>query len=217
MRVSENLRLYKFYDSKYALDNLRQRRLKVSTLNDLNDPFEFFGFHFRDTTSRRAWEITRNSIFSGKGIICFCQSWDNPLVWSHYADKHFGLAIGFDVPKHVTTIVNYQRELEESPSLTSMTRAERLQVVEKSLCSKFIHWQYENEVRVFVECDEKCPETDLYFKNFETDLKPREVIIGPRSNVTSGELQSIPHMEHINIVHAELAFDSYRVVRQKQA
>jgi len=28
---------------------------------------------------------------------CFTSSWDNELMWSHYADKHRGICVGFDI------------------------------------------------------------------------------------------------------------------------
>ncbi len=31
------------------------------------------------------------------GVVCFVERWDVPLMWSHYADSHRGLVIGFDV------------------------------------------------------------------------------------------------------------------------
>jgi len=34
-------RVYKFYAREWGLEALERRRLKVSTLHDLNDPFEF--------------------------------------------------------------------------------------------------------------------------------------------------------------------------------
>lgn len=34
------MRVYHFLDRKYGLDDIRRRRLKIATLDDLNDPFE---------------------------------------------------------------------------------------------------------------------------------------------------------------------------------
>ncbi len=35
------MRLYHFFSEKYALEALRNKRIKVSIINELNDPFEF--------------------------------------------------------------------------------------------------------------------------------------------------------------------------------
>jgi hypothetical protein len=37
------MRLYYFLDKTYGLEDISKRRLKISLLNDLNDPFELFG------------------------------------------------------------------------------------------------------------------------------------------------------------------------------
>ena len=37
------MRVYHFISAEYALDDLRKRRLKVSFLEDMNDPFELLG------------------------------------------------------------------------------------------------------------------------------------------------------------------------------
>ena len=35
--------VYHFINKEYGIEDLRKRRLKIATLNELNDPFEFFG------------------------------------------------------------------------------------------------------------------------------------------------------------------------------
>jgi hypothetical protein len=32
------------------------------------------------------------------GVLCLGASWSSPVMWAHCADKHFGVALGFDVP-----------------------------------------------------------------------------------------------------------------------
>lgn len=31
------------------------------------------------------------------GLLCFSEVWDSILLWSHYAEKHAGIVLGFDV------------------------------------------------------------------------------------------------------------------------
>lgn len=42
------MRVYHFVNAEFGLDDIRRRRLKIATLNDLNDPFELFGVHLGD-------------------------------------------------------------------------------------------------------------------------------------------------------------------------
>ena len=44
-------RVYKFMCSQYGVSSLEEKRLKVSTIQDLNDPFDFFAAI--DTTDPR--------------------------------------------------------------------------------------------------------------------------------------------------------------------
>jgi hypothetical protein len=32
-----------------------------------------------------------------RGVACFTELWNDPLMWAHYADKHRGVMIGFDI------------------------------------------------------------------------------------------------------------------------
>lgn len=55
MREQEFVRLYDFLRADRALDNLSKRRIKVSTLDDLNDPFEFQPLRMPNREHREAW------------------------------------------------------------------------------------------------------------------------------------------------------------------
>ena len=108
--MTEWARVYKFYPLRSALRNLNEKRLKVSMISELNDPFEFLGYRFPNRQVRTAWEKMRSSVWNDKGLICFSESWSNPVLWSHYADKHKGLALGFDVQKQYLHKIDYIRE-----------------------------------------------------------------------------------------------------------
>ena len=46
--------LYHFSNSEYGLDNIKNRRLKVSRIMELNDPFEFLGIERSNPWLRKA-------------------------------------------------------------------------------------------------------------------------------------------------------------------
>ena len=131
------MRIYHFLNEKYGLKDLRERRLKVARIMKLNDPFEFLGVDLADRVFREAVEKTKKSLSFTKGLLCFSMNWQNPVMWSHYADKHKGLCLGFDMPDYLLKKVNYvqsrfpkEKELDEDFML-------------KLLFTKFIHWGYE--------------------------------------------------------------------------
>src|SRR5207253_3097370 len=35
----------------------------------------------------------------GKGICCFSEEYNNPLLWSHYGDQHRGICIGYTLDR----------------------------------------------------------------------------------------------------------------------
>jgi hypothetical protein len=43
-------------------------------------------------------------------MLCFSRDWHNPVQWSHYADKHRGICLGFDVPDSLLVPVQYTKE-----------------------------------------------------------------------------------------------------------
>ena len=49
-------RVYKFTTAKYGITNIRDHRLKLSTIDDLNDPFDLALLDMTDPDIRRAQE-----------------------------------------------------------------------------------------------------------------------------------------------------------------
>jgi len=81
------------------------------------------------------------------GISCFSEAKDSILMWAHYAADHSGVCIGFDTTKHFFQTawqVRYQDDLPiiYRPSDDPDT------MLSKSLLTKSIHWNYEQEWRI---------------------------------------------------------------------
>ena len=87
------MRVYKFLSKKFALENLTERRIKISEYSDMNDPFELWGVALSDLELQR--QLTK--IIRSTGALCFSRDWKNPMLWSHYGDKHQGICLGFDI------------------------------------------------------------------------------------------------------------------------
>ena len=157
------MRVYHFVNKEYGLDNIRRRRLKIATLNELNDPFELFGVEFSEPSLRTAFRVMKNELAQNRGLLCFSKGWSNPVQWSHYADKHKGLCLGFDVPDIHLGKVNYSRNrLVADIEKLKKTRQLSEKLLTKMMFTKYYHWKYENEVRSFVTLDEVDEEKGLY-------------------------------------------------------
>lgn len=140
------MRLYHFTTQTYGLTALQHRRLKIARIDRLNDPFEFLGWNLQDPETRaklRKWKQERNTEI---GILCFSRKWSNPLLWGHYADKHQGMALGFDVPEgEMYSAVKYRKTRLPIPSGRAFAEAD----LEDLLLTKFTAWRYETEYRCF--------------------------------------------------------------------
>jgi hypothetical protein len=92
------MRVYKFLDAKFGIKSLAEKRLKISTVEDLNDPFELLPFGMVDKTKRMALNLARTTWGTTHGMLCFSADWRDPVIWAHYSDKHHGLCLGFEIP-----------------------------------------------------------------------------------------------------------------------
>jgi hypothetical protein len=207
------MRVYHFINERHGLDNLLHRRLKIATIEDLNDPFEMSSIALDTLERREAWGRFKLKLTLSYGLLCFSREWQNPVQWSHYADRHRGLCLGFDVPETLPLNVEY-RATRHKPELLDNFNED---VAKKILTTKYRHWSYEQEVRIFSRLEDRDQETGLYFKEFDRDLALREVIVGHRSMLTRqavafalGELAAT-----VTAFRARLAFKSYRVVKQR--
>lgn len=212
------MRVYHFVDAKYGLQNLQRRRLKISQIDRLNDPFELIGIASKDRSIRAAFERTKAELASKRGMLCFSQAWNNPVQWNHYADRHRGLCLGFEVPRVYLARVSYTEKRLVPDKALKGTYAEREAFMLQVLTTKFIHWQYEKEWRCFVGLDEDEREesTGPYFRSFSEKLALREVIIGACSNVSRREVREALGGigSGVSLTNARLAFQTFSVVTQ---
>jgi hypothetical protein len=204
------IRAYHLLPSQHALTNLRHRRLKIAQIDDLNDPFDLWAVAQPDLRLRKAIRETKDYAARSFGMVCFSLSWRNPLLWSHYAERHRGIALGFDINKAKIKRVSYVKE-------RPIFKAIDLSLVHQLLFTKYIDWSYEREVRVFTRLEEKDSETGLYFADFTDDCVLREVIVGPLSNLTHNDLQEAlgEHRGQVILTKARLAFNSFNVVKNR--
>jgi|UPI00014EA952 Protein of unknown function (DUF2971). len=171
-------RLYKFYSPRWGIDALYRRRLKISTDRDINDPFEFFAAG-NNRASRREAKNLRKRLFRDKGIISFCSGWQQPLLWSHYAENHSGIALGIDIPEQNCFDVKYAEERVKLPNQGNVyVFGQKLTFWNSIRVTKSSHWSYEAEVRVFPPIELSIQENGLYFWPLKDLGVLREVIIG---------------------------------------
>jgi hypothetical protein len=178
-------RVYKFLSAAHALDDLSQRRVKVATICDLNDPFDLACADTTHPVFRQALENCIASFNKRVGLLCFSRNWDNILLWSHYAQSHTGICLGFDVPSKQPE--DGDRDVAYQPNLLKAPRIEdlNLEFVERLLLTKHDIWAYEQEVRLFVALNNAPDEKGFSWFDFGSKLELREIIVGVQPTLES--------------------------------
>jgi len=157
------MRVYYFTNAKFGLAAIRDQRLKIARIHQLNDPFEFLGVDLSDRSFRIVVSQTKSELSKTKGILCFSKSWRHPMLWAHYADGHRGICLGFDANASKLQQVNYVNSRCPKPDVLDES------FMKKLLCTKFVHWSYEDEYRFFTTLTDA--EHGLYFFDFSAELE----------------------------------------------
>jgi hypothetical protein len=202
--------LFHFLSAEHALDDLDRKRLKVAEIGNLNDPFELWSGDHRDPAHRAAFRLWKREMAAAFGMLCFSAGWSNPLLWSHYADHHKGICLGFEIPDGDASPVRYVKT--RTPTRPPFTE----QTMRRLLFTKYSGWSYEAEWRLW--CRLGAPDPDIpnmHFRGFDDGLLLREVIAGPLCELPETSIRG--KLEHysnaIKVRKARLAFKSFRVVR----
>lgn len=214
------MRLYYLTNLHHGLSNLALRRIKISRFSDLNDPFELLAVDLKDRRHRKAFREMKEKLNETKGLICLSKTWENPLLWGHYAERHTGLALGFDVSdRHVSKVI-YAKIPQVIPIDPKTGQPELTEKqVNRLLRTKFYDWRYEQEMRLFLELDHETKESGMYFYGFSPDFALREVILGPRCEVPIEGVRAVvkDYSPSVKVSQARMAFSSFRVVQNRVA
>ena len=212
--------VYHFVRREHGLDNIRRHRLKIATIADVNDPLELLCLDLSDPAIRRLFLHWKGEVARRYGMICFSRRWDSTVQWGHYAESHRGLCLGFQIPDRFLTRVDYirRRLVNEASAIAKAGRVDEATMT-RVLSSKYAHWKYEREERLFVRLKDRDSASGLYFAKFSRNIKLVRVIVGANSTVTRQELQDAlgPLAPKVRVDKARLAFRSFRVVRQRRA
>jgi hypothetical protein len=212
------MRLYHFLSHEYAIKDLEKKRVKISRIDKLNDPFELqAGFTKPNKKIRAQFSQWKSIISKEVGIFCCSKDWRNPLLWSHYADKHTGIALGFDMPERKAIEVKYSKERPLFTSASSPNKPNNTEYLEKLSRTKFISWAYEEEVRFVYPLNSLIYECGNYFNPFDNQMILKEVIVGCNSSATNNEiLTALKGFTNITLIWSRMAYKSFRIVKNLQ-
>lgn len=212
------MRLYHMTSAEACMKILHRKRLKASLFEDLNDPFELLAMSTGEKMARVLLKHLKKQLNGKYCLLCFSEVWNEPLLWAHYANKHKGVCLGFDVRDGLATKVTYvsQRLHHEFARETVPFSPEVQKLVRESLYTKHDGWAYEQEWRVYTDQNTRDPDGN-YYAEFSEELKLREVILGERCALTKTEVANLLRASEprVKVWRARTAFTSFKVVENK--
>lgn len=125
----KNINIDEFVDKQYPNESRSFKRKYKRNINP-NDLYQ------KLHQERKNYKIT-----------CFSNNYNSTLLWSHYADKHKGMCIGFEFPalysdKFMFKPVKY---IDKIPLIDGLVDADEM--IRYWLSIKSICWEYEQEIR----------------------------------------------------------------------
>ena len=153
--------VYRYFNEQFGLLALQQTQWKIGRLLELNDPLDCqpILFHKGQTEPFLAEDspFIRDT-YEWLGILCYSAQIDDPVLWSHYADCHRGMALGFELPPDELFKVDYpaddaraRLDYDKLEQLVSLEHGHALkELIASGFTRKANGWKYEEEYRQFI-------------------------------------------------------------------
>src|SRR5208337_4824681 len=147
------------------------------------------------------------------GVLCFSEDKADVLQWSHYADRHKGICLGFDVSGGEGKFGRVQYVTERFP----FPKQPDEPFMWKLLSTKSEAWKYEKEWRVFLRINEGIWNEGagrvLYFADFGAELVLREVVLGAANKSTACEVHSATqgYSETVDVARMHLSCSNFEL------
>lgn len=170
---------YHFLSSKHAIHDLERKMIRVNTLDSLNDPFELMPYLRYDKNEKiKRYMDVRKQVSEVYGILCFSKTWEEPLLWSHYADKHKGIALGFEINSlNISNVIYNPDPIRKQFDLTNDLLTNKNLFLELAQI-KYKKWEYEEESRILFKLKDCIRIDGHYFIEFGNNLIVKEVRLG---------------------------------------
>jgi hypothetical protein len=181
-------RIYFQYQSSQNqyIETIIQQSIYVSDPDNFNDPLDCWIALKNDIGEENDVRVSLSEAqlqlgARALGIVCLTSSWKNQLMWSHYADAHSGLCLGFKFSdakwnggdEFIFRPVQYQVQTEvpmsntwdsESKSLPTETTATA------TITTKHPDWHYEREWRIMCSPPHKAKRVNLSQIGLELEI-----------------------------------------------
>ncbi|MFC5049051.1 DUF2971 domain-containing protein [Rubritalea spongiae] len=214
--------LYRYLTADAALKTIESGKLRVGRITEFNDPFEWRpGIEgvmpqYRQIATHIMDSII-NSLNSQFGIICMSESAKEPVLWSHYANNHYGVALEFD---HILNdTVKEIRYTNNRPIINTNKLNDDVYmrpIVDAMIHQKSTGWSYEQEYRVHVDLSSCTISGGHYFLDIPEDFLKR-IILGYRCPLEEEYVKIAlkkSGLDDCSVVRAEMDEHSYSVLSE---
>lgn len=201
---------------------LQERQMWFSKYECLNDPYEIAGayYDYGSKEGKSYLEISKLFNRSMVEILALTNSYNNLLMWSHYAKNHKGYCIEF-VVEDASKIFKVQY-LDKIPEGISLALLHAKDIEEKKkICKYFLNkpkaWEYENEYRVlniddWEERNQDSREKGSSIKLAEIGLKVNRIILGANCNKQLAKrIVEDCNKHNVPCVRAKICSDKYDI------
>lgn len=206
---------YHFLSSYNEIHDLERKMIRVSLLDTLNDPFELMPYlRYRNRTRRKPYNNVRKAVSKKYGLLCFSQCWDEPLLWGHYADKHKGIALGFEISKYEILEVDYQPKRFEL-ALTNIPELDEKAFLTTLAKVKYQKWDYEKEYRIWVNLEDCILIDGHHFIQFGDSLKVKEIVLGCKYDNSKKYILELSKRLNVRVIPSRMEFGGYRIIQDR--
>lgn len=190
-------------------------------MSELNDPFELLGASIGEPAARKVFKYVQRRISDTFGLVCMSETWQSPVMWAHYGDKHKGICLGFEVEDRAPRQVTYEssrleRLLGDSPRLGDVTS----EVLNTVLTTKSDEWSYEREHRLIVSFNNAAQAPDgKYFLPFNNEvITLKEVLLGYRCEWNLAEAaRAVGKVRcRVSLKRVRPSFQEFKMVQQRK-
>jgi len=216
--------LYRYLDAAAALRTIESRSFKIGRLRDFNDPFEWWMgitgiIPQGEIVARACVESFLEDVNAWMGIFCLSESIADPVLWSHYADKHKGVAfeLSYKVDPERLIKMEYtnQRPVFDANRLHDPAGFEAYAkpLMDQLLRQKSPGWAYEREYRVFLDLAGCDILGGNYFKRIPEKFLTR-LILGfkcPLEELYVRKALDASGLNDTQVVRAKMCLETYSI------
>jgi hypothetical protein len=215
--------LYRYLSALHGLQVLQSAELKVGRMLELNDPLDcqptiVTGPDQLDDDSYAVFARKfLSTLHEGYGLVCYSAVIDDPVIWSHYADAHRGMALEFEFENPPLSVAYSPDDLRQvlDPNDPEI-QGDSLWAITIGFTHKAKSWDYEKEYREFIELS-GCRMSGSYFFCRPNGIL-RRIILGVRCELSISDAKYAlserwPDLVRRDVVvtKAQVSRDSFRI------